>query len=59
VQFIPERKKQGTEITRALVGEITFMEWKGKDDKSTTKPGEGGNSGDGGTGGGDDPGMWG
>ncbi|MDR0976847.1 MAG: HU family DNA-binding protein [Prevotellaceae bacterium] len=31
VQFIPERHKQGTEMTRALVGNVTFMEWLGKD----------------------------
>jgi predicted histone-like DNA-binding protein len=60
VQFTPARKKEGTVITRALVGLVSFMEWKGKSDKSTTKPGEGGNSGDGSSGsGGDDPGMWG
>jgi predicted histone-like DNA-binding protein len=52
VQFIPTRERQGTQITRALVGNLSFTEWMGKDaDTGDTGGGSnsgGGNSGDGG-----------
>jgi predicted histone-like DNA-binding protein len=50
VQFTPARKKEGTVITRALVGIVSFMEWKGKDTKA-----DGGNSGGNSGGGSDGP----
>ena len=33
VQFIPARQKQGTGYTRSLVGNVSFMEWKGPEPK--------------------------
>lgn len=40
VQFIPARQKQGTGYTRSLVGNVSFMEWKGPE----PKPEQGGDS---------------
>lgn len=40
VQFIPARQKQGSGYSRSLVGNVSFMEWKGPE----PKPEEGGES---------------
>ncbi|MDR0989186.1 MAG: DNA-binding protein [Prevotellaceae bacterium] len=40
VRFIPERKKNGEQMTRALVGDLTYTEWKGKENKTPSNPGE-------------------
>lgn len=41
VQFLPARQREGTQMTRALVGNLTFTEWRGKDSEeggSSTGP---------------------
>ncbi|MBO4984584.1 MAG: DNA-binding protein [Bacteroides sp.] len=50
VQFLPSRKRQGTVITRSLVGGVSFAEWLGKDTSTDTSGSSGGSDTDSGTG---------
>ena len=42
VQFLPARQKKGTGYERALVGNVSFTEWLGKEKTKEDSKGEGG-----------------
>ena len=45
VQFLPARQREGTQMTRSLVGNLTFTEWRGKEPQEDSGN-DGGGKGD-------------